>query len=53
MAPLQALPKAWTPGTEGAVRGPVKRARISAKSDFDGTRGKLAGLIVFLSPRAP
>jgi hypothetical protein len=50
VVPLVALPKAWTPGTEGAVRGKVKRARISAKSDFDRYKGKLAGAVVFLSP---
>ena len=50
VVPLVALPKAWTPGTEGAVRGTVKRARISAKSDFERYKGKLAGTIVFLSP---
>jgi carboxypeptidase Q len=55
--PLIALPKAWTPGTAGPVRGKVKRVRVSTKSDFDRHKGKLAGLILFLSPprtlRAP
>jgi carboxypeptidase Q len=50
VVPLVAYPKAWTPGTEGAVRGKVKRARITAKSDFDRYKGKLAGMVVFLSP---
>jgi carboxypeptidase Q len=53
VVPLVALPKAWTPGTEGAVRGTVKRARITAKSDFDRYKGKLEGMIVFLSPARP
>jgi carboxypeptidase Q len=55
--PLIALPKAWTPGTDGAVRGKVKRVRINTKSDFERHKGKLAGLVLFLSPprtlRAP
>jgi hypothetical protein len=50
VAPLVALPKAWTPGTGGPVRGKVKRVRISSKADFDRYKGKLEGLIVFLSP---
>ncbi|MET0553976.1 MAG: M20/M25/M40 family metallo-hydrolase [Vicinamibacteria bacterium] len=50
VAPLVAYPKAWTPGTEGAVRGAVKRARISSKTDFDRYKGKLEGTVVFLSP---
>ena len=48
--PLIALPKAWTPGTSGPVRGKVKRVRIGTKSDFERHKGKLAGLILFLSP---
>jgi hypothetical protein len=50
VVPLSALPKAWTPGTEGAVRGKVKRARIGSKEDFERYKGKLAGMVVFLSP---
>jgi carboxypeptidase Q len=50
VAPLVALPKAWTPGTDGPVRGKVKRVRISSKADFDRYKGKLEGQIVFVSP---
>jgi hypothetical protein len=57
VVPLIALPKAWTPGTEGPVRGKAKRVRIGTKSDFERHKGKLAGLVLFLSPsrtlRAP
>jgi hypothetical protein len=57
VVPLIALPKAWTPGTAGPVRGKVKRVRMSTKADFERHKGKLAGLILFLSPprtlRAP
>jgi hypothetical protein len=39
------------------VRGKVKRVRISTRADFEKHKGKLAGLILFLSPtrtlRAP
>ncbi|HET8646861.1 MAG TPA: M20/M25/M40 family metallo-hydrolase, partial [Vicinamibacteria bacterium] len=48
--PLIALPKAWTPGTGGPVRGKVKRVRIGTKADFERHKGKLAGLVLFLSP---
>ncbi len=49
VVPLIALPKAWTPGTPGPVRGKAKRVRIGTKSDFDRHKGKLAGLVLFLS----
>lgn len=50
VVPLVALPKAWTPGTDGPVRGKVKRARITSKSDFERYKGKLEGMVVLLSP---
>ena len=46
--PLIALPKAWTPGTDGPVRGAAMRVRIKSKKDFGKYRGKLAGKILFL-----
>ncbi len=45
---LLAYPKAWTPGTNGAVRGPVIRVKADAISDLEAYRGKLAGKIVLL-----
>jgi hypothetical protein len=45
---LQALPKAWTPGTAGEVRGEAVRVTIDAASDMDRYRGKLAGKVVLL-----
>ena len=51
VVPLIALPKAWTPGTEGPVRGKVKRVRIGTRSDFERHKGKLAGLVILLSPQ--
>ena len=43
---LLALPKAWTPGTRGAVRGEVMRVTVESEKDFDQYRGKLAGKIL-------
>ena len=45
-APLIAFPKAWTPGTNGAVRGEAVRVDIAAESDMDKYRGKLKGAFV-------
>jgi hypothetical protein len=47
--PVIALPKAWTPGTAGPVRGPVTKVKLTTQSDLDKNKGKLAGRIVFLS----
>jgi carboxypeptidase Q len=44
--PIIAYPKAWTPGTNGVVRGKVVRANIRGREDFARYRGKLAGMIV-------
>lgn len=46
VAPLIAYAKAWTPGTNGALKGKCIRVKIEDKKDFDKYRGKLAGLIV-------
>ncbi|BCT91669.1 peptidase M28 [Lysobacter helvus] len=46
--PLHALPKAWTPGTNGPIEGDVVAAKIEKKEDFEKFRGKLKGKIVFL-----
>jgi carboxypeptidase Q len=48
-APLLAYPKAWTPGTDGEIRGKVAQAVIESEKDFDQYRGKLKGAIVFLN----
>ncbi len=44
--PLSALPKAYTPGTAGPVRGTVMVAKLAKEEDFEAWRGKLAGKIV-------
>ena len=48
-APLIALPKAWTPGTEGPVRGKVVKAKLESEADLEKVKGTLAGMIVLLA----
>ena len=43
-----AYPKAWTPGTDGPIRGDCLRANIRSKQDFPKYQGKLSGKIVIL-----
>lgn len=45
---LYALPKAWTPGTNGAVKADVVLLKVDSKDDLEQYRGKLAGKIVLL-----
>jgi carboxypeptidase Q len=47
--PLLALPKAWTPGTDGPVRAPAMKAVIEEVDDLDELRGEVAGKILFLA----
>ncbi|MCU1304126.1 MAG: peptidase [Candidatus Sulfotelmatobacter sp.] len=49
---LLAYPKAWTPGTSGAIQGKCIRATIDDRKDFDKYKGKLAGMIVILGSDA-
>jgi len=48
--PLHALPKAWTPGTPGAIEGEAVSARLESKADLEQWKGKLHGKVVFLDP---
>lgn len=41
-----ALPKAWTPGTNGPVRGKVMRFRATTNDDLAKYKGKIAGAIL-------
>jgi carboxypeptidase Q len=50
LAPLIAYAKAWTPGTDGVMKGKCIRVKIEDKKDFDKYRGKLAGMIVIFGP---
>lgn len=52
--PLFALPKAWTPGTNGPVTGKVERVKIEKEKDFEKYKGKLEGKILLVDdPRKP
>jgi carboxypeptidase Q len=46
-ATLFGLPKAWTPGTNGPVRGMARQVKIESREDFEKVRGELAGTILF------
>jgi carboxypeptidase Q len=46
---LYALPLAWSPSTNGVVRGKVVKVKLETKEDLDANKGKLAGAIVLVS----
>lgn len=46
---LSALPKAWTPGTNGPVTGEVMLMTAKSKEELDKFKGKLKGKILLLS----
>lgn len=46
--PLVALPQAWTPGTDGPVRGELLRVTLEDEEDLEEHRGKLAGKVLLL-----
>ena len=48
IATLIAYAKAWTPGTDGVVRGKVMRVNIRGPQDLAKYRGKLAGKILLI-----
>lgn len=47
-ASLVGIPKAWTPGTQGPVRGEAVKLKLESEADLEKHRGKLAGKIVLL-----
>jgi carboxypeptidase Q len=47
--PLLAFPKAWTPGTDGPVKGEAVLAIIDKADEFEKWKGKLKGKIVLVS----
>jgi carboxypeptidase Q len=47
-----AIPKAWTPGTNGVIRGDVVLIKADTVTDLDQYRGKLAGKIVIFDTKA-
>jgi len=46
--PLHALPKAWTPGTNGPVEGELIKVDIKKLADLEQYKGKLRGKILLL-----
>lgn len=49
-----ALPEAWTPGTNGPLRGEVVQLVATTSADLEKYKGKLAGKIVLIGePRTP
>lgn len=48
-SPLIAYPRAWTPGTEHSVTGPVVRVTLANDADLERHRGTLEGKIVLMN----
>lgn len=48
--PLIAYPKAWSPSTNGVLRGPVVYLDAKTPADLEKYRGKLKGAIVLIAP---
>ena len=46
--PLSALPRAWTPGTDGPIHGPAIKVAAKSPSDLDPFKGKVAGKILLI-----
>ena len=52
VAPLYAIPKAWSPGTNGPIHGEVMRVKVESEKDLEQYRGKLAGkILLFNDPK--
>ena len=45
---LYAIPKAWSPGTDGAVKADVVLLKVTKPEDLEKYRGKVAGKIVLV-----
>src|SRR6201991_904139 len=48
-----AIPKAWTPGTGGLIKGDVVYIKADTTTDLEKYKGKLKGKIVIVDPRPP
>lgn len=46
---LYAVALAWSPGTNGPVRGKVVKAKLETKEDLEKHKGKLGGAIVMIA----
>jgi len=51
--PLIAYPKAWSPGTNGTIRGEAVYLDAGSPAEVEKYRGKLKGKIVLLAPARP
>ncbi len=47
-----AIPKAWTPGTNGEIKGDVVVVKIDTTADFDKYKGHLTGKIVIFDTKS-
>jgi hypothetical protein len=47
--PLIALPRGWTPGTDGVRRGAVMKVKIESEADLEQYRGKVEGKVLLLN----
>jgi hypothetical protein len=45
-AQFWAIPRAWSPGTSGVIRGVPVKVKLETKEDLEKQKGKLAGKIV-------
>lgn len=45
---LIGYPRAWTPGTDGEVTGPVKTVRLEDEADLEAHEGELEGKVLLL-----
>jgi carboxypeptidase Q len=46
---LYGLAGAWSPSTNGPIRGKVVKVKLEAKEDLEANKGKLAGAIVMIA----
>ena len=46
--PLWVIPKAWTDGTAGLVRGPVLRVKVESEADVEKLKGTIAGKVLWV-----
>ena len=46
--PIYAVPRAWTPGTRGPVKGEALRVTLDSEKDFAQYQGKLAGKVLLV-----
>ncbi|HEX6881146.1 MAG TPA: M20/M25/M40 family metallo-hydrolase, partial [Terriglobales bacterium] len=49
VAQLYVIPKAWTPGTNGVIKGQIVHLRAATKEDLEKAKGTMAGKIVLIS----